>query len=66
MSVFEKIIYSSVVVSGLVVAISCILWFIIFIFDKTHKLIIIRDFIFILLCVGAVIMYFSYIVWLLM
>lgn len=66
MSVFEKIAYSSVIVSGFVVIVSCILWFTIFIFDRTRKWIIIRDFIFILLCVGTVIMYFSYIVWLLM
>ena len=67
MSAFEKISFNSIIVFGVIVITSCILWFIMFLFGGKHeRTTLMRDFVFAILCIGAVVMYFSYIVYILL
>lgn len=67
MSAFEKISFNSTIVFGVIVIMSDILWFIMFLFGGKHeRTTLTRDFVFVILCISAVAMYFSYIVYLLL
>lgn len=65
MSAFEKISFNSFVVFGIIEMMSCILWYIMFIFGGSHeRTAYMRNIVFVVLCISGVIMYFSFIVFL--